>query len=106
MTSADADQVADAHATPSSGGELVDQRGGQEIHLGRAQLGAEEEGQAELGERELVGQAGHLLGLQLHPVPAEVGGGGQRLGLALPQGHARPRAAAVAGSRSSPGRAG
>ena len=107
MTSARADEVPGAGsrhvlAAASSSSRV----GGQEVQLGRAELGAEQERQAELGEGELLGQAGHLLGLELDPVAAELGGRGQRRRPRRRAASTPASAAAATGSVSSPGRSG
>ena len=95
--------------TRRSGRERVDlgeQPVGQHVELGRTELGGEQERQAELGERELLGQPADLLGLQRHAVAAERGGRGQRLGLARRASVAPAASAAAAGSASRPGSVG
>ena len=69
--------------------DLGEEPVGELVELGGTELGGEHERQAELGERQLVGQPVDLLVLERHAVAPEGGRRRQRLRLAAPQRGAR-----------------
>src|SRR5918992_959951 len=67
----------------------VPQHTGQHLHLLGTEVGLEQERQAQLRQGQPLAQARELLGLERRPLPAELRGGGQRLGLARSQRRVR-----------------